>query len=361
MGYSMEIAGLGDAVGNATVSSGHASLQAALRRNAPLCNAKLATTRGGSWLSRRKVLTAAGDLVADDHEAWLEVQCAADGGNAGRTLHRLARLDYRLTECEITTLYLTHDAGGPQDNFIQLTVYQEDEFVDRRMFDPAGGHWWRDPKDVNDLRQASEEGPRFDNEGRRRYRPSAYRLARAVEIAAFMKEAVAVDAARRAVQRQRTLVVTDGGGQTRHMTVEELDPEGARYAWPGQRLLDDWTLSSAGRDGARVCDHWVFQTSDYTDPKGERLLSVVPAWTNVRRIAEIARAPRSVYELFGKLESIDSRLGVPFAWYFYMLHGNRVHAWAGRRILEGAEDGKIVLPEHDYRVLKNWYERPYGF
>ena len=68
-----------------------------------------------------------------------------------------------------------------------------------------------------------------------------------------------------------------------------------------------------------------------------------------------------MYELFGKLESIDSRLGVSFAWYFYMLHGNRVHAWAGRRILEAAEDGKIVLPEHDYRVLRNWYERPYGF
>ena len=44
-----------------------------------------------------------------------------------------------------------------------------------------------------------------------------------------------------------------------------------------------------------------------------------------------------------------------------MLHGNRVHDWAARRVLEAAEGGTIVLPEHDYRVLKAWEERPYGF
>jgi hypothetical protein len=44
-----------------------------------------------------------------------------------------------------------------------------------------------------------------------------------------------------------------------------------------------------------------------------------------------------------------------------MLHGNRIGDWAGKWILKGAEDGEIVLPEHDYRVLKAWYDHPYGF
>ena len=52
---------------------------------------------------------------------------------------------------------------------------------------------------------------------------------------------------------------------------------------------------------------------------------------------------------------------MPFAWYFYMLHGNRVDDACGKRVLAAAEAGKIVLPEHDYRVLKDWREHPYGF
>ena len=44
-----------------------------------------------------------------------------------------------------------------------------------------------------------------------------------------------------------------------------------------------------------------------------------------------------------------------------MLHGNRVHAWAGHRVIAAAEEVTIVLPEHDYRVLKSWQAEPYGF
>ncbi|WP_295638401.1 hypothetical protein [uncultured Methylibium sp.] len=90
-------------------------------------------------------------------------------------------------------------------------------------------------------------------------------------------------------------------------------------------------------------------------------MSFVPVWTFRARLAEVARRPSSVHALYGKLETIDRRTGVPFGWYFWMLHGNRVHDAAGRAILEAAEAGKIVLPEHDYMTLKSWYERPYGF
>jgi hypothetical protein len=69
----------------------------------------------------------------------------------------------------------------------------------------------------------------------------------------------------------------------------------------------------------------------------------------------------SDYALHGKLETLDRRVTVPFGWYFYMLHGNRVHDWAGERVIRAAEAGTIVLPGHDYRVLKAWQANTYGF
>jgi hypothetical protein len=53
-------------------------------------------------------------------------------------------------------------------------------------------------------------------------------------------------------------------------------------------------------------------------------------------------------------QQFDERIGMPFAWYFYGLHGNLVKSGQMERVLEAAEAGLIVLPEHDYRVLRRW-------
>jgi len=65
--------------------------------------------------------------------------------------------------------------------------------------------------------------------------------------------------------------------------------------------------------------------------------------------------------VFRKLEKLDRRVGVPFAWFFFMLHGDRVDQDVARRVIQAAEAGQIVLPEHDCRVLKAWEAYPYGF
>lgn len=372
MHYDVEMPGLDEAVARAPVEARHAALLDAVRAHRALSNATVAAWRNGSWLSRRKVVTAAGKLVHEDHEAWVEQQCALDGGDLSQTVRRLRALDYRLTECEITTLYLIHDRGGQQQDFLQLTVYQEDEFVERRLFSVYDTSWRRAPKNLSDVVDEAEDGERLSGDTKVRFRATAYRLSRAIDFSAFLQEAVAVEGSRRAVQRQRVIMVAEvvpgrGASVARPMTVAELDPEGGRFAWAGQRLFDDWSFSSAGRSGARLCDHWVFQTSDYTSPArgntpGERSMSFVPVWTFRARLAEVAaRIPASIHALYGRLETIDRRTAVPFGWYFWMLHGNRVQDAVGRTVLEAAEAGKIVLPEHDYITLKSWYERPYGF
>ncbi|MFJ1258775.1 hypothetical protein [Cupriavidus sp. CuC1] len=63
----------------------------------------------------------------------------------------------------------------------------------------------------------------------------------------------------------------------------------------------------------------------------------------------------------GRAPPIRLRVGHAFAWFFFMLHGNRLGSWAGEQILAEAEAGTIVLPEYDYRVLKDWSREPYGF
>lgn len=364
--YLLDLPSLADAVAMARPGPKHSALVASVCQSvSELSDLRLATTRGDARLAARKVVTAAGELVHDDHQVWLAEQAAADGGDVVATARRLRPLDYRLTECEITTLYLVHDRGGRQQDFVQVTVHQEDEFIERRLFSRHDASW-RSLRDVRDLVDEAEDGERFDADAKVRWRPTTYRLVQAIDVASFMEQAGAVEAERRAQQRRRVVMVTDvdpagGASAPRPVSVGELDPDGAKFAWLGQRLFDDWTYSSAGRAAKRLCDHWVLQTADYTDSAGKRWMSFVPAWTFRPTLAEVARMPASVYELYGKLESIDRRTGVPFGWYFWMLHGNRVHDWAGHRVLAAAEAGQIVLPEHDWRVLRAWSERVYGF
>jgi hypothetical protein len=107
---------------------------------------------------------------------------------------------------------------------------------------------------------------------------------------------------------------------------------------------------------------WTFNTSDYADPQGVRYLSFVPQWAHTRKVAELKNTGKlDVYSLYGKLTQFDERVGYPFAWYFYGLHGNLVKSGQIERMLSAAEDGLIVLPEHDYQVLRRWHDAPYGF
>lgn len=91
-------------------------------------------------------------------------------------------------------------------------------------------------------------------------------------------------------------------------------------------------------------------------------MSVVPQWAHTRKIAAVrGTAKLDVYGLYGRLNQFDKRIGMPFAWYFYGLHGNLVLPAHIERVIEGAEAGLIVLPEHDYQVLRRWSAAPYGF
>ena len=62
----------------------------------------------------------------------------------------------------------------------------------------------------------------------------------------------------------------------------------------------------------------------------------------------VARMLAGIHAPRGKLETVNRRASVSFGWCFWMLHGNRVLASAGR------------TTEHDYVTPRAWYARPYG-
>ena len=359
--YSLTVPGLAQAVSACQPDPRHALLTQTLGRFPGLQGTALRTTRGGPgsiYLQRRKVLYSDGTVVHDDHEAWLAEELRADDGDAKATHARLSQQGYLLSRCDITKLYLACDRGGEdQTDFLQINVDLHDEHVHCSLF---LGYFFDAPRSLRDLVEYAEGDPVAEEQ--RKPLGRHYVLCQIVDVARFVDLAEQLDAQQRATLRGRGYTVTYGDGTTEQKTHAELDPGFDRYPSKTRRLFDDWQASSAGRSGARLCEHWLLQFSDWTDPKtGTRYLSLVPLWTSAKKLAEVKATSGDVYGLFSKLQTLDRRVQVPFGWFFYMLHGNRVHDRAGERVLEAAEGGLIVLPEHDYRVLRAWRDRNYGF
>lgn len=366
MTYQLQVDGLAEAVAGALPYKDHAKLLQAVRQRCPeWSNLRVVAERDGGRWAKRKVIASTGEIVGDDHEAWLAAELERDGGHLSATLKRLQPLGYRLSECAVDTLYLAHDRSADPSDFVQLEIYQEHETIDRRMFS-AYGLGFLTPRHLEDLVASAEQGDPLPDAERAPLGPTRYRLRRAVDVQQFVQEASGVEGARQAIARQRYIMVTDIDQSSRvhepkPVRIGDLDPEGLHYAWPGQRLMEDWAATSAGLSGARLCHHWAMQLSDYTDPKGVRYMSLIPVWAHRSKIAALEKRPASDSALLEKLRSIDRRTGAPFNWYFYMLHGNLVQPWAGKAIAAAARQGVVGLPDHDMAVLNRWVDQSYGF
>jgi len=306
-----------------------------------------------------RVLDAHGREIASDYRAWINGELQSRGSaRAVWEAHKDA--GYWLTEIQPILHYFVHDRSGEQDAFVQIGVWEEQEFVERELFPRDDG--WGLPDDA-ELRCGSCGMAYLERTERRRLGTPRYRLHEVIDMQRFTAIAEAVFAERRRVDGNRRLIETNRvTGEQRIVTVRDLTPGYDQQRWAGRRFFDDWTDSSAGLSGERACRRWTFNVSDYTDKQGTRHLDVVPQWAHTRKVAELKNTQKlDVYSLYGKLRQFDEKIGMPFAWYFYGLHGNLVKSGQMERVLEAAEAGLIVLPEHDYRVLRRWGDAPYGF
>lgn len=360
--YKLAIPGLEEAIAAASPHKSHKHALDALRKATGEDGWALATARNdGGWWAKRKVLNKAGDVIAEDHEAWLRIQVAADGGDMAAARKRLQAGGYQLSKCHLSEVYFVLDRGGPQWNFAQVRCALEHEVIDRPLFDEYGRNKSYAGEDFGDFVRDAGDAYEYPQEQRTPIRPDSYVLTEAIDFELFMQIMDEDDARKRDDARAKLYKLSVDGGPAQTVPYSRLDPDWERYPHKARRFFADWEQSSAGKSGARLCGSWIAKANDYTDPAGTRWVSFIPMWTHTKKIAKIDAGKGSAHVLFEKLQKLDARVGVPFAWYFYMLHGNLVDDTAGERIVAAAEEGAIDLPEHDYQVLRRWRNRQYGF
>lgn len=296
--------------------------------------------------------------VASSYRAWAREQLAAHGDDPQRVWSAHLGKGWTLTWTTNVLRYYWLQTGPHPWNGIQLTIRAEEEFAGGPVFQPER---WNAPSSVEELlnpRESRQPDAPALSAGR-------YTLADAIDMEAFYRLGQRLHAESLARGAQRRVLVRPPEGDPYESTWGKVAPEGFRYIWRVQRWFQDWEFSSAGRSGAVAGQRWAFQVSDWDSGASvpSRVLDFVPMWSHTARIAKIENISRlSDQALYAKLLALDKRTGaVPFAWFFYLLHGNLVQDETGLRILQAARRGDIELAEHDYRVLLSWGENRYGF
>ncbi|WP_175914682.1 hypothetical protein [Burkholderia metallica] len=356
--YDLQTDVLTTIVATTPVTPKHADLLTTFATRTQFRGARHVKARDEFGAQPTRIIDADGHEIAADYRAWIDAQLAALG--SAREVW-LAHKDagYQLVEIEPVLHYFVHDRGGDQDNFVQLEIWQEQEFVEREVF--ARDTYWGTPHE-DDLRRGWCSVP-VEHFERRLLGAPRYRLQAATDMQRFADLADATYRARRERDGDRQFIETNRTtGEERVVSVRELSPGYDRQQWRGRRFFDDWAASSAGRAGERACLRWVLKIDDYEDKRSGRQMDFVPASTHTRKVAELKNTGKlDAYSLFGKLNQFDERIGYRFAWYFYGLHGNLIKEGQITRVLDAAEAGLIVLHEHDYQVLRRWGDDRYGF
>lgn len=342
---------------NVPVSKGHSKLIDALSQRG-MDGIKFMHAQGDMFTGDCRVFDAAHNEVANNYQQWIKAQVDAVDGKARSVYEKYRESGYLLSETPCHLLFFSLPYGDAPGEFFQFEFYLSHEVIVRDLFDR---HPYGSLKDADDL--INNQGSRLDTPVMIAGERYSFRCVRDVaKVATEMNEIFRVKLKSDGAKIFNLTNVKSG--ETRSASLSEIHPEA--YA-PSQncgayRLLQDWAESSAGLSGAQIQDHWYFHIWD-RPTNGKRDVGLIPGWTTTKKLAEVEFKPRDItdYAIYDKLLKIDQRVGVPFAWYFFMLHGNRVHSWAGKRIMEAVDRGLLVLPDHDYLVLRRWYDMQYGF
>ncbi|WP_454740323.1 hypothetical protein [Cupriavidus necator] len=341
-------------VAAAKVSPGHKQLIVALRRSAGLDTVRLGNQRDGfSNAAERNLVVAPDDSSLGPYREWIDGELAAVNGDWRAVWNKHKGSSLRLTGADVIMIRLVAPYGKASAEFLQLVVSQTRMKIDRPLFSDSE---WDAPRSEEDLRRL-DNCSGYPYSDPTQFGDPVYALESVNNLADVLGLEVELDEAQKHAAEQKVLRIKDmETGEVRHSKLFEEFPELRRKKPRLARFFADWDRSSAGRSGAELSSHWVFEISDYTDPQtSERNLSVIPAWTTTKRLPKIEnKSSRTVFGLWDELLRFDVKAGHPFAWFFFMLHGNRLSPWVGEQILEATEAGRIVMPEWDYRVLKDW-------
>ena len=363
-------------VAGAPVTDGHAALLDALNARYPNAGFQFVAEREGrTW--QPGIVDQDGKRVADSLVGWLDEQLATAGGDAGEVWRRHKDSGLIRTEWVGSVIYLTAPYASEPDAFFQLEIMVGEEMTTRQMFDPKP---WETPADRSDLVSG---GVQLDEDEQRTLSPPRYQLDALINVRRFLRELVEIEKAERLAQlpemEKKILRINKvdscemlGPGSFQIEEHEEIVPflemfpGWLDYAPPAARLFQDWQESSPGRLGLRFCDHWFVQNNDYTNKDGKRSMYLCPQWADADGGLDLPKIDpdwdASPYGVMESLSEFDKAACYPFAFFFYMIHGNRITSSAGNVVAKAIKEGKMhPLPECDEKVLLRWYERQYGF
>lgn len=329
----------------------------------------------GVWSSVEKGLcTAGGDVIANSFRSWVSSQYDAAGRNAKKVWDKYKDEGMVLTEWQGNTVYLAAPYGTEPDAYLQIELEVKREVTWCYAFESDP---WSEPDDLDDLLSPMSSSP-----PEQELQPPRYEMKRIVDVRRFVREMAAIYHAERQAKLPEMLnkvirrieiegdPVNNIGKLTKHYLPRDIPfldlyPDWPEWKHPCVRLFQDWQESSAGQNGHRFCRHWFLQVNDYTDKSGKRYMSAIPQWADGDGGTELPEIhpdeEESPLATHDTLCGFDRQAGYPFAWYFYMLHGNRISHNAGKIIVQGLNSSLFQLPACDEKVLLRWYERQYGF
>lgn len=358
-------------VNGAPVTDDHSGLIAAIHTRYPDTRFSLVAKKS-EYCWPAGLVDREGNRVSDNLVAWMDQQLAENNNDARAVWLKHKDSGLIKTEWGGPVLHLTAPYAASPDAFYQIEVVVGSEFTSRPMFDPGQ---WNIPEDRHDLIR----GPSYvfgKHEIRHLTAPS-YRLEDLVNMRRFLRDLIEVEKAGRLAElpemQKKTVHIQDivlgpEGSQQESSDIPflELCPDWLDRVPPAARLFRDWQESSPSKEGHRFCDHWFAQYNDYTNRDGKRSLYFCPQWADADGGLDLPEISpdydASPYGVMESLSEFDRQAGYPFAWYFYMLHGNRVTNSAGHVVAQAIQDGQInPLPECDKKVLLRWKPDKYGF
>ncbi|EXJ15150.1 hypothetical protein D779_1704 [Imhoffiella purpurea] len=292
------------------VSEGVAPLIEAVQALLPDVEVHHAMTRSG-WHRFGGVVDLDGNRIAHNITEWAESE---SDGEIDELLYKLSEVQYFATRLNGQTHYLVVQTGPLARDYIQIEIEQLQEVLDRALYDPD---WF--PDSIAEFVDPTDF-PRLEPEPIGAPRLLFRRLVRVSDLMASPDTS-------------------------------------SRLA----RFLDEWDRSSASEAEGGFCHHWVLSIREYQDRDGDGHMTAKPVPVLAGALpaladAEVARGAALANQIHG----FDREAGYPFAWYFHMLTNRKVShklAEAVHADLMGAYD---YLPPRDLKLLRDWYQDPYG-
>lgn len=353
----------------------HRPLLKALEQHFPDYQFHLMTVTDTHWYSiDGRLIDAEGETIAPSWRTWLTDQFESHGHDVMATFNSVKARGYRYTGHTGCYLYVAVKTGELAQDFIQFEIelYLKEE-IQNTLF-AGDAPYFRDS--LNDLFDCAEERdysherveiPDSKQYGKVRMTNTAQHLSLALECHEKKLQhnidtlTFNVEHDPNGMFSQQTRM-DDGSGQYSYL---QVCPDAREYEIGYKRLFDDWNKSSAGQSGATFFEHWYLQFKDnekYRRPDQFRELYAIPGWCSRKKLPRIeVKAKDTPYSVMDRLTKFDQKIGHPFAWYFFMLHGNRVKSDVGEFIANAVKRGEIHLASEDETILLKWSNTPYGF